>query len=919
MTRTPNPNPARDTVTYQQHLKNALKLFHQLEELGTESPLASPYFLGSALAAATAEALSPRHRGERLQAELLEAAAALLLEAPPRNRLAMEQLLNRVRHDPDNHGYSYLVLELRCFQRFFKVSKTADIWEREELLPGSRAEHYRDFDRAVDLLGEALLDRLRPNIRLEPIVRPVRQIGYERDYQRALEALTARKTVTICGAGGMGKSTLGANLAAAAHFTAVFWYTLRSGFNDNLQSLLFALAHFLYEQGASALWRQLAIGQLHERHLILGLLQKDLQTLNQQPLLLCFDEMEILHGERAGDAAAAQELLEFLRTLQGHFAMLYISQVPLLESDLYCELRGLAMEQFATLLHNEERRLAPSEIAALHAHTRGNPRLLQLALLALEPGQTIGALAQTLPQTPAIQPIWQRIRQRLTLSELQILQQLAIFRRAAPQDHWQEDQAILAHLLAQGLVQTDSYGGIEVLPVLRDLLYQQIDNGVRNSLHLNAAAICVGRGDYTEAAYHYAQGGCPATAVQSWYPHHTHEVLRGQAGAALNIFVQIQPAMLPRAEQKALALILAELQQRQGHPQQGLDVLEEVSWEAADEVTDKTDDTADVQAQNLRGQFLEALGRISEAEASYGVGIQTLMRLQQNLVHLHCQRGLLHARRRHTQQMRQYLLQARWETQRLQGMIEEFEGRFQEAQISYQSALAIAQSTGNHADLAVIQFALARILTRLGHYAEAQQAAQEALTHCEASSDWLMRAQVYANLAAIHKDAGHHDAALEVGRQALSQFRMMNSPHWIGLTAVNLAEAYADRAEWAHAERYAEEALAQQAPHSYPYGLFTLGRVRQAQGRSAEAQAHFQRSLDTAHENGDRFLEAYAQRAIGELCVAAGQINEGHRYLEQALWLFETVGMVEEVATTNRLLAQNTKEQVVSQRMATVA
>lgn len=887
---------ARDTVTYQQHLKNALKLFHEPEQLGAESPLASPYFLGSALAATKTEALSSRNRGEVLQVELLHAADTLLLEPPPRHRQEMAQLLNQVRHDPDDYAYSYLVLELRAFQRFFKVQKTAEIWESEELLPGSRAEHYRDYDRAVELLGEALLDRLRPNIRLEPPAQPRYQVGYGQEFARAFSALQARQSVTICGAAGMGKSTLGANLAAESYFTAVLWYTFRRKLNDNLQSLLFALAHFLHQHGASALWRQLAVGQQNEHHLILGLLQKDLQTLRRQPLLLCFDEMEILQTSSEVEEAGYSEILGFLKMLHGNFPTLYISQTPLLESDLYCELHGLPNGQLAELLMQEGHTLAPSEIERLFQYTNGNPQLLRLALLILERGQSIEALLTSLPGAPAIQPIWQQIRQRLPQEAMRILQQLAVFRRSVPADHWKKEQRELEQLLAQGLILADGHGGVELLPALRHMIVQQVEPELRTTLHLNAASLYASLGDYTEAAYHYWQGGQPAAAVQIWYPHRSQELLRGQSGAALSIFTQVSSADLRRPEQKAVSLILAELYQRHGNPTAGIDALERAHWEARDE--------ADAQAHNLRGQFLEALGSISEAEESYGRSIQTLTQLQQNLVHLHCQRGLLHARHRNTKQMRQHLLQARWETQRLQGMVEEFEGRFQEAHISYQSALAIAQTTGNHADLAVIQFALARVLARLGRYADALQAAQDALTHCEASADWFTMAQVYGNLAAIHRDAGQPDKALEAGRQALSQFRMMNTPYWIGITAVNLAETYSDREDWPNAERYAQEVIDQQAPHSYPYGLFTLGRVRRAQEKQEEAKELFQRSLRTAQENGDRFLEAYAQRVIGELYMEAGQMNEGRRYLEQALWLFEQVGLADEIATTDQLLAQ---------------
>ncbi len=885
----------RNALSYSQHLKNALKLFHQPEALGAESPLASPYFLGHAL---PSEAIGPhggRQRGEILQAELLAAAGTFLGETPPRNRQEMATLLNRVRQDPEAPGYAYLVLELRCFQRFFKVTKTADIWEREEFLPGSRAEHYRDYDLAVDLLGDALLDRLRPTVRLEAPVQPGTPVGYKAEYERALQALRQGQSVTICGAGGVGKTTLAAQIAADPHFSATFWFTLRQGINDTLPSLLFAVAHFLREQGATALWRQFAVGQTDDLHLALGLLRKDLQSIDRARLLFCFDEMETLHAaDLPAPLAAHRAILEFLRTLQGQLPLLYISQRPLLETDIYCELRGVESVQLATLLQATGYTLDADAIQQLRDYTQGNLRLVKLALVLWQPGATLPTLAADLPQTAAIQPIWQRIWQRLASQEQQLLQQLAVFRHAAPVDQWSEYADPLAHLTALALVQQDSYGGIELTPVLRDILYQQLPTTTRQQLHLAAGAICAARGDYTEAAYHYVHGGAAGQAVRIWHPQLRQELLRGKSGAAQAIFAAITRDELPRAERKSLDLILAELHQRHGEVQQGLAVLATEAWTQTDE--------ADVRAYTLQGQLQEALGQQVAAEQSYGAGIQTLMRLQQNLVHLQCQRGLLHTRQRNTKLMRQYLLQARCETQRLQGMLEEYEGRFGDAHVSYQSALALAQSSGDHAAIATLQFARSRILGRLGNYEDALHAAHDAIVYCEASSDWLTLAHVYANLAAAHKDAGHLERAIDAAHKALPLFKMMNAPYWIGLTAVNLAEAYFDLGELANSETYAQVAITQNAPHSMPYALFALARVRKAQGTAGEAKALFQRSLHTAQENEDRFMEAYAQRALGELYHNEGRFAEAERYLQQALRLFEQVEIDAEVAATQSLL-----------------
>ena len=58
---------ATRTISFHEHLKQALESFDQPELLGSQSPLAAPYFLGEALRGADA---TPLGRGKVLCAEI---------------------------------------------------------------------------------------------------------------------------------------------------------------------------------------------------------------------------------------------------------------------------------------------------------------------------------------------------------------------------------------------------------------------------------------------------------------------------------------------------------------------------------------------------------------------------------------------------------------------------------------------------------------------------------------------------------------------------------------------------------------------------------------------------------------------------------------------------------------------------------
>lgn len=94
--------------------------------------------------------------------------------------------------------------------------------------------------------------------------------------------------------------------------------------------MLFALAHFLRGQQASALWDQLvAEGGRVNRAIWPNLLRHDLRQLNPAPVL-CFDEVDLL---RPDELQAHAQLLAALGHLRGECACLFIGQQPLVEVD----------------------------------------------------------------------------------------------------------------------------------------------------------------------------------------------------------------------------------------------------------------------------------------------------------------------------------------------------------------------------------------------------------------------------------------------------------------------------------------------------------------------------------------------------------------------------------------------------------
>ena len=888
------------TTAFEQQLKKVLKHFDDPKRLGEESPLASPYFLSQALqqAAMTGSTplSSPVMRGQVLCEEIRKAAATLWGGPLPQSLAAMREALAVARQMPGTPRYAYLVLELRCFQQFLRPRRPADIWEDESYLPGSQAEHYRDFDLAISQLGEALLERLHPTLRPENPPRAELLLGYEAEFERAIAALHAGQTVQISGPGGMGKTTLGA--AIFNHFTdqPAFWFTVRPTFNDRLGSLLFALGHFLYAQGATNLWQLVvaAGGFIEDANLALSLLRQDLATLRANLPVICLDEFDRLYSTDSTQTMPGHaQILALVEGLRGVTPLLLIGQKAPLEADLYLTPPGFTPLHIQQLFRAAGYGLSHDETQQLHRYTAGNPRLALLCLALHKSGELLIDRLNLVAQTPGLAALFHRLWQRLEPGERQLLQRLAVFRSPAPSTSWPELQPYLQSIVERRLAWSDGQGGVELLPVFRSHIYEELLPDLREQLHLDAAELRTMHGQYTAAAYHYWRSNRPAKAIQVWYPHRTNELSRGQGDAAFAVFSKISQHGLSKADGKALTLIQAELYKLQGDLIQGRATLEAQDWSKESE--------SSIRARTLHGEFLDALGYPDAAQRIYDEGLATATRLLGQVVTLRRQRSMLHLRQKELQMAWQEARAAECQVHNLRGELEYEQGRYHDAAISFQNALVVAESLGDAAGMALAERNLANLYGRQQKVAQAQEHAQRAVEHYQRTGDRFGLAVMYNNLASISLDTRQFQQAVTYAAQALAASKA--SPYYAAIAAANLAEAYFETGQLEQAQSYAYEVLTQEERQPYPYALFTLGRLRVRQGTLADAQKHFVEAMRIGQANGDDFIAAYAQRELGSVLQALGDQTAAESAWQAALTFFANAGIEQEAAKTRQLLA----------------
>lgn len=889
---------------FERHVKQALKWHDDPARLGDESPLASPYFLGKALRDVS-QPVTAHTRGEMLRAEMRRAASQLWRGLLPTSRDDMLAAIMDVRRDPDDPRYAYVVLELRCFHDYIEPYRTSDIWEQPHLLPGSKSQHYRDFDIAVKRLAPMILDSLRPALRPERPQTPAALYGYEQQLVRLTDALAKGWTVALSGPGGVGKTSIGATATNQLRNHAVFWYTFRPGFNDGTNSLLFALGAFLHEQGAPNLWQYLVTsnGVVGDLNLAAGLLRQDLASLTERPPILCFDDLEHLAtGSLSVVTPAHTHLLDLIDELRGLTPLLLISQRPLPASDVHLELTGLGITEVARLWCAAGRHLTTEQATRLHTYAGGNPRLLTL-LLALQDGEE-----DAMPQlsesevAPSLLPAFQRLWRRITPDERRALQRLSVYQHYVPEDV--VAAATIDALARLRLVVRDGEGGVAVLPALAPIVRDDLSPELSERLHGEAAVVRLERGEHTAAAYHFSRSGQENRAVQVWLPHRQHAIARGEADAARQIFSGISRQRLGKSERTALDIIRAELFKLAGHHEEGLRELEAIDWAGESE--------ASARLWMLRGEMEHALGYPDRALESYGEGLQVTARLTGQLAALHQRRGTLLLHRRDLEASWAEIRRAEFDLEVLRGMLRDNEGTYDQALDAHRRARELAEQIDDDALRGLAERQIARVHGRRQQLDEAVTHATQAVAIYERMGDKVNLEKMRSNLAFIYVQTHQFQAALDVGQPAYDFFVAVRDPYFAAVTGANLAEASFELGDLDAAGRFAREVLDLHDRFAAPYAHFTLGQIDLANEQPFAAITSFTRSMQLAQQNDDPYMVAYAQRALGQSYQAAGDLSAAEQCMQEALALFRQLNIVGEITTTEQLLAELQPEQTMN-------
>jgi tetratricopeptide (TPR) repeat protein len=772
----------------------------------------------------------------------------------------------------------------------------------KELAVG-QSTYYRQLAAAVQALEQSVVSLLQPSLRLEsPTVKPL--IGRAAELQNCLAALRTGGVVSLIGAAGLGKTSLGAMLAhewskpnlktpfPTHHSLRTFWFTFRPGLTDNVQLLMFALALFMHQQGQSNLWLQL-LAKPQEGSAgggtgkALAMIAKSLEALKDAPPLFCFDEVDTLLPNELEDNDERQQLRAFLEAFaelpRGGAPVLLIGQRLLMEPERghVFSLSRFGIAETRALLHSAELAADEATCERVLNYTRGNPLLLQLLITLHQLGEPVLHNVGQLAATASLDWFLARLRRHLTAKELDLLDALSVFDSPAPASLWRKQSKVLDRLAQLSLVQRDHGHAdqISLLPAVRDAVYRQLPADVRHGLHIAAAQGCANQGAFTLAAHHFVLGQQPELAIWTWHAHRDTEIRQGQTQTAWRIFTPLRYATLTHEQdRRALALILAEVCNLLGKHEDGLEALNGMTW--------PSNRVSTARAKELRARLLMRRGDIEAALKEYRASLETVTNLTASkrvaLRKEVARQSLIRAR--DIGGARHEVLLAQHDVELLLADIEDESGRLDKALEHLRHALVLAQRSNDPVRLAKSYEGLGILEARCLNPDIAQQHLKEAARYFAQFGDIISaEGMTSSNSAFAFLMAQRFAEAIAPAQKAIRFFEEMKQPYELALNEANLAEAHANLNQAEPAEQFVLRALAHEEPAVQAQCLYVLGHVRRLQRRFDEAEQLCKDAIKTAVANSDPWSEAYAWRTLGDVYREWGQVPAAREAFETAL------------------------------------
>lgn len=887
----------KPNTLYEKQVRSVLANYLDHEWIGKNSSLATPYFLGHFLPLRSKK-LTPSEVGGQLAKLIYSVAKELWEQDLPETR---EELVNLAFEARDRDGsksgkFGFLLLELYFFREYFP----SNLYPQAKVEPivaytaSSRTRFFGYLNHFVPLIASKLRSMVQPSFRLEePYVAQSEMVGRGESLSYLRGAVSSGQSINLFGHSGVGKTSI-ASAVWSSWPSAKFWYSIRPKVNDNSQSLLFSLAHFLHLEGAPSLWHQLVSdkGRVADLNLAIGCLKDDLTQLSEQTPLFCFDEVDLL-GNIEGRTEEQDRVLEILDVLGSIAPVIFIGQQAVLETSQILRLTELSPSDTTKLLDKEFSGADKLLIQKVGEWSKGNPRIIKLIAALYNSGVSPDDLTKLLIGSASTRPILERVWKRLTTVQKEMVGIMAVFRGPIPADLFEQHAQEVAHLIRLGLVNSQRRGNLVLdghFPrwVSNLMLPEQLEAN-----HLKVAELLEERGEFTESAWHYFKVQEFEKVIDVWYPFLDEEIENGRINVAAEFFRAISTKKLSQSHKEKLLVIRSEIDLLLGRAE----------YLTENKVSKWADSYEKATFQQNLAKASSMTGEVFLAEKYSRDAIDTLAKLSRKEGEIRRWRLTMMLREGDLAEAKSDIDHIKYQYELMTAIYFDHCGKLDDAAVHLSNALEVAELMNDKDAIAKIKHELAINFGRRGDMVHAEYYSNHAMDWYKHKGDRPGLEGTRANLAGMYLQSGEFEKVIQIGKKALQFFEKVKNTGWISSLSYNIAEAYYELNQLDLAQKFAHKAMMTEDNFIQPYALYTLGLVDHKNNVFEDALKKLSQGIDYADANNDIFIGAYLRRAIANLYFEREQIHDAVRYLEESRDAFNEMSLHEESKTTQELLS----------------
>jgi len=220
--------------------------------------------------------------------------------------------------------------------------------------------------------------------------------------------------------------------------------------------------------------------------------------------------------------------------------------------------------------------------------------------------------------------------------------------------------------------------------------------------------------------------------------------------------------------------------------------------------------------------------------------------------------------------------------------------RYEDAEELLTRALGAARQFGIRREEAFALDCLGVVNHRLGDYQAAKQLHQESLAVFQECGDRFGQALAKEHLGNVAYRLGEYEEAERLYRQSLDIFEGLSYRRGIASSLSNLGDVAEVRGAYRKAKELCERSIAIQQEIDFPLGiagsLGTLGAVARAAGEYREARRLFRESLSIQKEIGNRWGIAVAFEKLGDISQDLGEYAAAEKLYAESLAVREEIG-----------------------------